>query len=197
MARVVDKEARRAGIVAAANRVFAERGVARATVADIVRSAGVAQGTFYLYFASKDELVLAVAEEMVQRLIDGIRVAASANGASAVEKLLALGRLLGGVESSPDSRELVELLHRPENRTLHDRLAEQITPRLVPLVESIVEQGVAEDLFHVADTSAAAWFVLGGLRSTELAGTPIREMPAALEAATALALRALGCPSQS
>jgi hypothetical protein len=62
----------------------------------------------------------------------------------------------------------------------------------MPLVEAIVEQGVVEGAFHVPDTRAAAWFVLGGLQSAELAGTPATEMPAALAAATQLALRALG-----
>ena len=75
---------------------------------------------------------------------------------------------------------------------MHDRLAEDMTPRLVPLVEAIVEQGVAEGVFRVDDTRAAAWFVLGGLQSVELAGTAIAEMPAALATATEFALRALG-----
>ena len=83
-------------------------------------------------------------------------------------------------------------MHRPESRILHDRLAEDVTRRLVPLLEAIVEQGIAEGVFSVADTRAAAWFVLAGLQSVELAGTAIPEMPAALAKATEFALRALG-----
>ena len=52
---------------------------------------------------------------------------------------------------------------------------------------------VAERVFSVGDPRAAAWFVLAGLQSVELAGTAIPDMPAALTTATALALRALGC----
>ena len=79
-----------------------------------------------------------------------------------------------------------------ENRLLHDRLADGITPGLVSLLEAIVEQGVAEGVFSVEDTRAAAWFVLAGLQSVELAGSATPEMTAALAKATEFALRALG-----
>jgi len=45
-----DREARRSELAQVAARVFAERGVAGTAVSDIVTAAGVAQGTFYLYF---------------------------------------------------------------------------------------------------------------------------------------------------
>ena len=117
------------------------------------------------------------------------RVAAAA---SAVEKLLALPGVLSEVGAEPEAAALVDLMHRPENRLLHDRLAEHMTRRLVPLLEAVIAQGVAEGDFSVDDPRAAAWFVLAGLQSVELAGTAISEMPAALAKATGFALRALG-----
>jgi len=191
MPRVVKREARRAELVSAAASLFSERGVAKTTVSDIVKVAGVAQGTFYLYFDSKDEVVLAVVERMGEAMIDGAAARVEA-GQSAVDKLLILRDLLSDVGSEPGAAELIELMHRPENRALHDRFAEDLTPRFVPLVEEIVEQGVAEGVFNVEDTRAAAWFVLAGLQSVELAGTAVPEMPAALAKATGFALRALG-----
>jgi AcrR family transcriptional regulator len=178
--------------VAAAGQVFAERGVSQATVADIVARAGVAQGTFYLYFASKDEVVLAVAEQLVERLADTAERLVLGCPGDAVHKLRDLGMLLASFEQTPETSDLVELLHRPENRSLHDRLTEGIAPRLASLVASIVQMGVDEGVFQVPDARGAAWFVLGGLRSVELAGTPVSDMPAALAGATELALRALG-----
>jgi AcrR family transcriptional regulator len=190
--RIVDRTARRAELASAAAGAFAERGVANTAVSDIVRAAGVAQGTFYLYFDSKDDVVLAVVERMVDQMVAGIEAAAHAPDASAVERMLGLGDMLSSFERDPGATELVDILHRPDNRALHDRLAEHLLPRLIPLVESIVEQGVAEGAFHVPNTRAAAWFVLGGMQSAELMGTPAAEMPAALAASTQLALRALG-----
>ena len=191
MPRVVDREARRAELVSAAATVFAQRGVANTAVSDIVKAAGVAQGTFYLYFDSKDAAVLAVVERIADAIIE--KTAARVAGEStAVDKLLGLRGVLSEAGSVPEATELIELMHLPENRLLHDRLADGITPGLVSLLEAIVEQGVAEGVFEVSDSRAAAWFVLAGLQSVELSGTSIPDMPAALAKATEFALRALG-----
>jgi AcrR family transcriptional regulator len=192
MPRIVDRTARRAELVAVAARVFAARGVTNTAVSDIVRAAGVAQGTFYLYFASKDEAVLAVVEQIGSEMIAAMEAAVSGAGATAVQKLLGLRDVLTSFDEDSTAVALADFIHRTENRALHDRLAEHLTPGLIPLVESIVAQGVSEGVFDVPDTRAAAWFVLGGLQSVELSGTVIAEMPAAIEAATELALRALG-----
>jgi AcrR family transcriptional regulator len=51
---VLDKETRRQQIVDAAIHVFAAKGYRVASIADIIQQAGVARGTFYLYFQSKE-----------------------------------------------------------------------------------------------------------------------------------------------
>ena len=191
MPRNVNREARRAELVSAAATVFAKRGAAKTVVSDIVKAAGVAQGTFYLYFDSKDDAVLAVVTRIASAMMDEVTARVEA-GTSAVDKMHILSNVLSDAAAEPDALDLITVLHRPENRALHDRLAEDLVPRLNPLVEAIIEQGVAEDVFHVTDTRAAAWFVLGGLGSIELAGTAIPDMPGALAHAIELALRALG-----
>lgn len=188
-----DRTAKRAEFASAAALVFAERGVANTAVSDIVRAAGVAQGTFYLYFDSKEDVVLAVVERMADDMAAAIERATSASpGTSAVEKLLGLGDVLARFDSDPAATEMAEFIHRRENRALHDRLTEHLAERLAAIVEGIVAQGVAENDFTVADVSSAAWFVLGGLQSVELRGLPAAELPAAIEQATVYALRALG-----
>jgi AcrR family transcriptional regulator len=192
MPRVIDREARRAELVAAAATVFAERGVGNTTVSHIVKAAGVAQGTFYLYFDSKDDVVLAVAERLGDAMLEGIERAVAAPDSRAVEKLVALRDVFGDSAVIADSAELIEIVHRPGNRVIHDRLTEHLTPRLVAIVERIVQEGVDDGVFEVPDINGAAWFVLGGLRSAELAGVPLARMPVALTTAIELALRTLG-----
>ncbi len=57
---------RRKQILEAATRVFAEKGYHRATTKDIARAAGTAEGTLYLYFANKSELLIALMEDFDQ-----------------------------------------------------------------------------------------------------------------------------------
>jgi AcrR family transcriptional regulator len=73
---VVTKEGRReerkaqnrAKLLAAARRVFAEKGFGEATARDIVRETDLATGTFYNYFRDKDEVFRALLEEFEQRV---------------------------------------------------------------------------------------------------------------------------------
>ena len=68
-AAVIDK---RDAILKAATQVFARRGYFQSQVADIARAAGVAAGTVYLYFRSKDDLLASIFERtMKETLADG------------------------------------------------------------------------------------------------------------------------------
>jgi AcrR family transcriptional regulator len=62
------KTNRRFELLQVARQVFAERGFEATTISEIVARAGVAQGTFYLYFPSKVALVIALEEEVQQRI---------------------------------------------------------------------------------------------------------------------------------
>lgn len=61
---------RRAQLLGAARAVFAKKGYEEATVSEIVGRAGVAQGTFYLYFPGKESLAGAFAEALSERLAE-------------------------------------------------------------------------------------------------------------------------------
>ena len=61
---------KRGAILRAATDVFAERGYFNAQVADVARAAGVAAGTVYLYFRSKDDLLVSIFEQTVQARLD-------------------------------------------------------------------------------------------------------------------------------
>ena len=59
-------EARRNQILDAATQVFAEKGFARATIKEIARVAGIADGTIYIYFKNKNELMLGLMHRLNQ-----------------------------------------------------------------------------------------------------------------------------------
>ena len=61
---------RRADIMRAAVEAFTEKGLENATVEDITKAAGVAKGTFYLYFVSKEHLLAALRERFVEDALE-------------------------------------------------------------------------------------------------------------------------------
>jgi TetR/AcrR family transcriptional regulator, fatty acid metabolism regulator protein len=77
MLRTADRPDKRDAILKAATRIFARRGFFGAQVADVARDAGVAAGTVYLYFRSKDDLLASIFEKTMREAI--------ADGSAALE----------------------------------------------------------------------------------------------------------------
>ena len=71
---------KRARILEAAIRIFAEKGFYNAKVSEIARLAGVADGTIYLYFRSKDDLLISIFEDRMEQVNDNARAAVAAPG---------------------------------------------------------------------------------------------------------------------
>src|SRR5438445_12219295 len=90
---------KRDAILRAATDVFAERGFFHAQVADVARTAGVAAGTVYLYFRSKDDLLASIFERAMAEAFEEGRAALSGVG-DPCERLRQFARLhlarLGG-----------------------------------------------------------------------------------------------------
>ncbi|QDI90840.1 TetR/AcrR family transcriptional regulator [Salicibibacter halophilus] len=60
-------------ILTAAIDIFSEIGIEHAKVSDVVQRAGVAQGTFYLYYSSKHALIPAMAEQLLHEQLDSLK----------------------------------------------------------------------------------------------------------------------------
>src|SRR5712672_1025636 len=83
---------KRDAILRAATDVFASRGFFNAQVADVARAAGVAAGTVYLYFRSKDDLLVSIFERTMRETLGEGR-AAVANVKDPAERLRCFARL--------------------------------------------------------------------------------------------------------
>lgn len=68
----MSRESRRNAIIDAAVEVFAKKGFFGAKVSEIAETAGVADGTIYLYFKSKDELLISLFEEKMEIIISDL-----------------------------------------------------------------------------------------------------------------------------
>lgn len=147
MARITKApEERRREIIETSERLFLEVGYAKCSVDMIIREIGVAKGTFYYYFKSKEEILGAI----VERTISGIEEMAKAVADDPARGALAkMELLLSGIQvSDGDGREVTELLHLPENRELHEATNVATVRRLSPVFAQIVEQGNREGVFE-------------------------------------------------
>lgn len=193
----LDPLARRGQLVDAAATLFAERGVDDTPVSEIVSSAGVAQGTFYLYFESKADVVNAVVERMAERIVTRVTAFAEEPDLGAVEKLLRIRDAL--LSAVTDDRELLAFFHRAGNESYHDRVSRDAVRGIVPAVESVIEQGCAEGVFRISHPDDAARFLAALMDVTDpfdVFAQPER-FEHHLEALTEFALRGLGCSEET
>ncbi len=190
------REVRRQELVEAAATAFSAKGVSATSVDDIVRAAGVAKGTFYLYFATKDDVVNAVAASMVEGVADRIETLASDLTRSPVERLLAFGAGISEVGGESYERDLIEAFHRPENRVLHDRLSERALARLTPAIGAIIADGIERGLFRRQDPLRAAAYVMACFGSIHEVVRHPDDVPDAIDELNAFVLRALGYDGQ-
>jgi AcrR family transcriptional regulator len=132
-------KARRGQILAAAGECFAREGFHRATMQDIVRQARLSPGAIYRYFASKDEIIDAIAAERHAR---EAKLIAAARGRGDTGE--ALRRL---------ARDLFLSLRDPAERD-HRRIGIQMWAEALrrPAILSIVRRGVDQPRALLADT---------------------------------------------
>jgi AcrR family transcriptional regulator len=102
MAKKVDRAARREEVLAAAVRVFARRGYAATRIDDVAREAGIAKGSVYLYFDSREQLLHAAFEGLAERSARLLREAVDGPG-TAGERLAGLVRgVMTGMSADRD-----------------------------------------------------------------------------------------------
>jgi AcrR family transcriptional regulator len=186
------REIRHQALIEAAVAVFSAKGVAAASVDDIVRAAGVAKGTFYLYFATKDDAVNAVASAMVEGVAERVKTVATDPTRAPVERLLALGASISDVGDEPYERELIEVFHRPENRLLHDRIADQALVRLAPVIAVVISDGIGAGQFRQQDPDRAAAYIMACFGSLHEVITAVEDVPDAIRELNQFVLRGLG-----
>jgi AcrR family transcriptional regulator len=186
------RDVRRQELLDAAVAVFSAKGVAAASVEDIVRAAGVAKGTFYLYFATKDDAVNAVASVMVEGVAERVQVVATDSTRSPVERLLAFGAGISEVGDEPYERELIEVFHRPENRLLHDRIGDRALVRLAPVIAGVISDGIEAGQFRQQDPHRAAAYVMACFGSLHEVVTALEAVPEAIDELNEFVLRGLG-----
>jgi TetR/AcrR family fatty acid metabolism transcriptional regulator len=135
-------------ILDAAVRAFAEKGFFKTRVADIARYAGVAAGTIYLYFKSKDDILISLFEVRMEENLRDLASALESYGAP-VEKLKAFVRLyLSMVDRDPLLAEVITVELRQSGKFMRD-YENPAFHKLLKFLTSILEEGQSAGSFRV------------------------------------------------
>ncbi|WP_088102941.1 TetR/AcrR family transcriptional regulator [Halalkalibacter urbisdiaboli] len=151
-------EERRKEILDAAEKLFTTKGYSKTTVNDILKMVGIAKGTFYHYFQSKEEVMDAI----IQRFIDyGVKMAkeiASDPNLKASEKLFKI--IMAQKPDTGRKEEMIEQLHQVDNAEMHQKSIVESIRQLTPILTEVVEQGIEEGVFTTAYPKETIEFLL-------------------------------------
>ncbi|MAB13589.1 MAG: hypothetical protein CMI59_06775 [Parvibaculum sp.] len=132
---------KRETIIDAAFDLFRHYGYRRTSMEDIARAAGVAKGTLYLYFASKEELFEAIARMLAARMLKAIQEAIACDQPLEEQFLGVMDAKLGAVwrwiYSSPHAAELLDPQHQ-----LPDDVFEEVDATFRSIIAKLIQKGV-------------------------------------------------------
>lgn len=152
MPRVVKQpQERRSELIEAAQKLFYARGYECTSVSNIVKHVGVAQGTFYHYFASKEEVLEAMAQRMFDDFAEMFAEIVHIQQLTVMEKLQRF--VLEGNQWKLERRDTIMetalRLRQPGNALMILRLSEYRRKMMTPLFAHVIEQGCTEGILDV------------------------------------------------
>lgn len=155
---------RKKKIIQVATQLFSEKSYHDVTIDEVAAKAGIAKGTIYLYFESKEKLYLEILEygfESIESLIEN--EVAKTDPAS--EKLKKVLRLIFGFYRQ--NLDVLRILSRDETHLIreHYQFTEHWRERRIKLYEKILEKGVKEGSFRPLNTKLLALIIFGLVRS--------------------------------
>ena len=141
---VKEAEERRNEILDVAERLFGTKGFDGTSTTDILNEIGIARGTLYYHFKSKEDIL----DAMIERLTGGL--VAKANeiaGKTGVPVLQRMTLMMMALNVKNDlGHEIMEQIHKPQNALMHQKMQERLLAGVNPIITSLIEEGIAQGI---------------------------------------------------
>jgi len=135
-----EHDERRNEILDIAEKLFNIKGYDKCTINDILKEVGIAKGTFYHYFKSKEEVLDAIVSRYKDVVITKVNEVANNDVITLEEKLMGAFmsmRIIDQLDS-----EMINEMHKTENALLHQKILNQIVIEVAPILVKIIKEGV-------------------------------------------------------
>jgi AcrR family transcriptional regulator len=162
MARIVKApDERRSELIACAQKLFYTKGYESTSVSDMVTEVGVAKGTFYYYFESKQAILEALVAELSEQGLKLHEAIVADKTLNAVQKWMQTAQVIGDwkIERKAELLALARVMQADENVLLRHKLATQAAQVTTPELAKIIAQGITEGVFETDYPEEAAEIV--------------------------------------
>ncbi len=152
-------EERKKEFIDIAEQLFITKGYEQTAVSDIVKEAEVAQGTFYYYFKTKEEILDLITDKYIRFNVEGYEKIANDEGTDALEKIIKIFQFSSSFRNNRHG--LIQYLHEDKNAHLHLKFERKLPNMMAEPLSKIISQGVQEKIFNTVFPKEAAKAFIG------------------------------------
>lgn len=149
-------------MIDAAESLFMDRGFEQTSVSDIVQRVGVAHGLFYYYFDSKEDIIDAIVDRMLQESVQRAEDISRNSSLDALEKMRQF--ILQMFDIKKSKTYLIGYFLQKKNLLFYHKWVEKSMERITPFLVRIIEQGIEEGYFDTPYPREAWEFIFSGFR---------------------------------
>lgn len=131
-------------IIKTAYHLFITKGYEKTSVDEIIADTGIAKGTFYYHFKSKEELLESVIDMMIGNETEKARMIVSMD-IPVPQKIVGI---ITSLRLSPEEMPIGELVNQKENIIMHERIGRRIIEIAVPMLADVVREGISQGIFE-------------------------------------------------
>lgn len=142
---VKEAEERRNEILDAADILFGQKGFDATSTNDILEKVGIARGTLYYHFKSKEDILDALIKRYQEQIINAARAIAADKSISVPVRIIKVIRAMNVSQGS--AKELKEQMHKPQNALMHQKTQTVVLEGVMPILTEIIRDGIEEGLF--------------------------------------------------
>lgn len=150
-------------ILEAAITVFAENGYHKSQVSKIAKEAGVADGTIYLYFKNKEDILISLFREKLGELVEKFQTSLEhiTNAEDAIRTICRIHYT--ELEADVDFAYVTQIELRQSNMDMRVAIGQVVKP-YIQLLESVINQGIESGLFRAdLDTKLTRLLLFGAM----------------------------------
>jgi AcrR family transcriptional regulator len=142
---VKEAEERKNEILDAADELFGQKGFDGTSTNDILAKVGIARGTLYYHFKSKEDIMDALIDRYNVRLLSAAQEIAADRSIPVNDRII---RVIMALNISGErGREIMEHIHKPQNALMHQKIQKVVLGGVTPILTGIIREGIEQGLF--------------------------------------------------